>query len=589
MSVPAEDREILYDFINESNTMLDQVEARLKREGEAVSPDTLQACFRLFHSVKGTAGYLRLDYLFEVAKTAEKFLNLLCTDALALQQEIVLFIGELCSFLRDSLQRILSENSDEFLSKSSGPLIDNIYLVAGMEPGGKDDGNMEILEAFVWEADDLLAAAEQEFVLWDYVAGDGERLTGLYRTLQRLRENFSFYGYSDLLQLSEAMESLMERYLNGEVFQGEYPERVFLQVVDAMRDAVASLARSGEAAVEDVEVLLGNLQAVMRMPLGELLVKAGLVGSQTIEEALRVQEDALAQKEEPRRLGEVLVDMGEVTSDQVSQALTEQQQLAAAGFDPVSESEVAEGKEPRVVEDVLARRDIVVDGNRLQQMQELFAQLQSEVNKQQGELPDLIHNLVEELRSVSVSLSKVPARTLIPRMNRLVHDLALQSGKKVTFKVVGEEVEFERDVLESLSNPLVHLLRNGIDHGIEPPEKRGKLGKDPQGRLTLSVLNRQGEIWASVEDDGAGLDLEKIVLRATHHGLIDADQKKPDSRLIASLIFKLGFTTSDKVTDSSGRGIGMDAVKRSLRELGGRVDVFSRPGKGTRVTLRIPV
>lgn len=585
----AEERELLYDFIDESNKTLDWIGKRLADPATSATGDTMQACLRFFQGVKNGAGILGFGNIFELARTAEIFLDHLCRGSIPMRQEYFHLVDEICGFFKREIQELSHEFTDDFLADSSGKLIEKIYRLTGLEK--KDEKQVlqdDILESFVWEVDDLLASAEQEFVLWEDVAGDAERLTELHRIFHRLKENFSFYGYEELLQLSQVVESLLNRYLNGDVFVGQYPEQVFLQAIDRMRDAVALLAHGGEEKVANLSELMENLETVMRVPLGELLIRAGFVGVQTVERALRVQEEALARNEQPPRLGEVLVEMGEVSSDQVSQALSRQQQLAESGAGAAVVGEMAVGREPRIVKDVLVRRDVLVDGNRLQRLQDTLGRMHTLLMEAQGSLPQPVTALMNELQKISLSLNTVPVRHLVPRMNRLVHDLALRSGKKVVLRVIGEEIELERDILEYLGDPLVHLLRNGIDHGIESPERRKNSGKDEQGRLTLSVLRRKDEIWASIEDDGAGLDLNKIIRRAIELGLMEADDSKPDSRQIAALIFKFGFTTADRITDSSGRGIGMDAVKKSLRQLGGRVDVFSRPGKGTRVTLRVP-
>lgn len=289
MSVPAEDVAILYDFICESSEVLDKIDVRLNQEGADVTSDTLQLCFRLFHSIKGSAGLLRLDHLYELARASETFFDVLCSSSTGQRSKHSPLIIELCSLTRKALHRIPAECNDDFFAEPARKLIEKIYCLPEIERLNVDRAmNQEILEAFIWEVDDLLAAAEQEFVLWEHVVGDGQRLADLYRTLHRLTGNFSFYGYVDLLTLSEAIESVLDRYLKGEVLQGEYPEEVFLQVIDAMRDAVASLARSGEDKIKELDTFLDSLQAVMRMPLGEIFIKAGLVESEIVEQALRV-------------------------------------------------------------------------------------------------------------------------------------------------------------------------------------------------------------------------------------------------------------------------------------------------------------
>jgi len=337
--VPNEHVAIMYDFIGESSEVLDQIDIRLHQEGTYITPDTLQLCFRLFHTIKGSAGFLRLDHFYDLARTAETFFDVLCANSTEQHSEYSLFIIELCSLTRKALHRIPAECRDNFFAESSRQLIDKINCFPEIERLDKDRAmNPEVLEAFIGEINELLAVAEQEFVLWEQVVDDDERLIILYRILHRLTENFSFYGYADLMTLSKAIESVLDRYIKGEVLQGEYPEEAFLQVIDAMRDTVDSLAQSGTDKINGLDALLDLLQTVMRMPLGEIFVKTGIVESQIIEQALQVQATARDPQKKNRRLGEVLVAMGEVTSDQLSLALTQQKKSCDPGTGHLDEA-----------------------------------------------------------------------------------------------------------------------------------------------------------------------------------------------------------------------------------------------------------
>ncbi|MFQ5559266.1 MAG: chemotaxis protein CheA, partial [Nitrospinota bacterium] len=183
----------------------------------------------------------------------------------------------------------------------------------------------------------------------------------------------------------------------------------------------------------------------------------------------------------------------------------------------------------------------------------------------------------------------VPVSGLFRRMIRLVHDLSNTCGKKVDFKLLGEETEVDKTVVEVITDPLVHIIRNSLDHGLESPEERAALKKPLTGTLKLSASHEEGQVRITVSDDGRGLNKEKILAKAKENGLIDDDGANMTNHQVFSLIFNPGFSTADRITDVSGRGVGMDVVKKNLDTVKGRVSVKSKPTKGTSISLRIPL
>lgn len=183
----------------------------------------------------------------------------------------------------------------------------------------------------------------------------------------------------------------------------------------------------------------------------------------------------------------------------------------------------------------------------------------------------------------------IPVSGLFRRMIRLVHDLSVKSGKKVNLQLSGEGTEVDKTVIETITDPLVHILRNSMDHGLEPPQERLAAGKKDTGTIRLSACHEEGEVWIILEDDGRGLNKEKIIAKAIKNGLIEGDGSDLSDRVIYNMIFQPGFSTAEKITDISGRGVGMDVVKQNLEKIKGKVDVSSVPGKGTTIKLRIPL
>ena len=195
--------------------------------------------------------------------------------------------------------------------------------------------------------------------------------------------------------------------------------------------------------------------------------------------------------------------------------------------------------------------------------------------------------ILRELQDTSLILRMVPLRATFHKMNRLVRDLARKAGKSVKFSTMGEDTEIDRNMVDIINEPLVHMLRNALDHGIEDPEDRAAAGKPETANIWLRAYQEGGKVVIEIEDDGKGINKEKVLAKAIEKGLVDPDKKMTDSEIF-SLIFLPGFSSADQVTDLSGRGVGMDVVRRSIEQLQGKVEVSSKQGEGTKVSLEIP-
>jgi two-component system chemotaxis sensor kinase CheA len=196
--------------------------------------------------------------------------------------------------------------------------------------------------------------------------------------------------------------------------------------------------------------------------------------------------------------------------------------------------------------------------------------------------------IVRRLQELSMSMRMVPIAGVFQKMTRLVRDLAQKSGKQVNLITFGEETELDRNVVDKISDPLVHMIRNSADHGIESPQDRKNAGKDVIGQIKLRAFHQAGNIVIQIEDDGKGLDKERIRKKAIDAGLIGADQSLTDDQ-IYRLIFHAGLSTAEKITAVSGRGVGMDVVKKNIELLRGKIDIASTYGKGTIFTIRLPL
>ncbi|HQG47911.1 MAG TPA: chemotaxis protein CheA, partial [Sedimentisphaerales bacterium] len=196
--------------------------------------------------------------------------------------------------------------------------------------------------------------------------------------------------------------------------------------------------------------------------------------------------------------------------------------------------------------------------------------------------------IVRELQELSMAMRMVPVQGVFQKMSRLARDLTRKAQKQVDFVTSGEETELDRTVVDKIADPLVHMVRNALDHGVERPEDRIKAGKNPTGRVELRAFHQAGNIVIELQDDGKGLDKEKIVKKAVDQGLVEPGQELSDEEAF-KLIFHPGLSTAEKITSISGRGVGMDVVKKNIEALRGRVDISSIKGQGTTFTIRLPL
>lgn len=237
----------------------------------------------------------------------------------------------------------------------------------------------------------------------------------------------------------------------------------------------------------------------------------------------------------------------------------------------------------------LKKLDMLIDGvGELVIAQAMLAQRLTNENLAHVEELALIDGLVRDIQEHAMAFRAQPISSVFGRVPRLLRELGTSTGKHVKLEVAGETTELDKTVIERLSEPMTHLIRNAVDHGIEPPEERRAAGKDPEGTLTLSAEQKAGRIIIRIADDGRGIDRERVLAKAIANGLVAPEAQLSDED-IHQLIFAPGFSTAAQVSNISGRGVGMDVVKQNVKELGGRITIESTPGKGTTFSLALPL
>jgi two-component system chemotaxis sensor kinase CheA len=349
--------------------------------------------------------------------------------------------------------------------------------------------------------------------------------------------------------------------------------------------------REGGLKQYETTALLRDLEAAQQSrqsppTLGELLVKQEVISADTLD-AVLAEQSASA---EPRRLGEMLVEKGLASQVEVGEALTKQKEISQPKTPAASTMRVEASKLDDLINLI---GELVLERNCLLQMSRDLTSGKvglKELNAVLGQSAARLSFITEELQSAGLKTRMVPIETVFRKFPRLVRDVASTLKKEVDLVLLGEETELDKTMVELIGDPLVHLVRNSLDHAIESPEVREQAGKSRKGTIRLEARQEGDQIVIIVRDDGAGIDPDRVGRKAVEKGLVTAERLRTlSAREILDFIFLPGFSTAEKTTDLSGRGVGMDVVRTNLKKLNGSVGIESRLGEGTTVNLRLPL
>ena len=344
---------------------------------------------------------------------------------------------------------------------------------------------------------------------------------------------------------------------------------------DSIRDVFIFIEDDCELKIELVDDA-GDTDAGPKK-LGDILLERGDISPLEMQKILSMQ----------KRFGELLVEQGIVPASKVESALAEQQQIKQVRQERSATQKEPEGLSIRVPAEKLDHLVNLV--GELVTVQAHLSQIAGSKNDNEiNTVAEEVERLISELRDTTLTMRMLPIGTTFSKFKRLVRDLSSELGKEINLETTGAETELDKTVIEKLNDPLVHLIRNSIDHGIEMPDARRAAGKTSAGTVHLGAEHSGDSVLVTIRDDGAGLDRDVIREKAVERGLISANAELTDKE-IYNLIFAPGFSTAKTITNVSGRGGGMDVVKKAIESLRGTIDIESTRGKGSVITLRIPL
>ncbi len=450
----------------------------------------------------------------------------------------------------------------------------------------------ESIKEFIIECNENLNQLDSCLIELERNESDPQVLERTLRTIHTIKGSSGFLAFSKLETITHEGENLLSLLRDGKLRFSTSVVSALLVMVDAIRQLLSKIETTGEEGKQDYSALIARLKKesnlavaleedpkgfteIKSKPLGELLVDAGLVTPRQISEALAAQEAG-----DSRHLGEILVERGNVSSADVLEVLKTQKDVRGQ---TVSESNI------RVDVSLLDKLmdlvgELVLTRNQILQFTPEKENTDLSVSSQR------LNIITTELQEGVMKTHLQPINKVWSRFPRLVRDLALACGKSVSIEMKGKDTELDKTLIEAIKDPLMHLVRNCIDHGIEKPEVRKKHGKPPEGRLILRAFHEGGWVNIEIADDGAGIDLEKIRKKAIEKNLMTPSQAaNKTERELLNFIFLPGFSTAEKVTNISGRGVGMDVVRQNIEAIGGTVDIRSIAGQGMTAHIKIPL
>ena len=446
----------------------------------------------------------------------------------------------------------------------------------------------ELVREFLVESEELLERVDEDMVALEAAPDDGELLNRIFRALHTIKGTSGFLGFDPVVRVSHRAEDVLNALRRGELKLSRRIIDVLLRARDQLGRMLKDI-RDNQLGEYDLDPLLNELTAAQKPDvapsLGDLLVAEGVIKSADLQHAL--DEQVYAQPQ--RKLGEMLIEKELASPAQVGEALVKQKQIAES---------IAVPQTMRVdvhkLDDLINLiGELVLERNRLVQVSRDLTAGRLDAEKLEDALTQTTARLTfltEELHVAGLKTRMVPIDTVFRKFPRIVRDLANSLHKEVDLVVSGQDTELDKTMVELIGDPLVHLVRNSLDHGLEKPEVRTAAGKSPKGTLRLEAREEGDQIVVSITDDGAGIDPERIGRKAVEKGLVTAERARTLSkREILDFIFLPGFSTKEVASNVSGRGVGMDVVNTNVKNMNGTVELDSTLGQGTTVTLRLPL
>lgn len=560
-------------FFDESYEALDTMEAALlKLDLGAPDPELINTIFRVAHSIKGGSATFGFSEVASFTHTCEAVLDELRANRMEVTRHILDLLLKSVDVMRDMLRAV--QHKEPIDAQRVADLQFDLELTiaqnnaAAAAPTSPQDSTAQVtasVEAEHSPSPETEASHSQ--------GGEGSKRAHRWRILFRPRPQLMAHGNDPLRMIRELAElGPIEVKLDA----SDLPE---LTVLEPERCYFAwEIVVETDAEREAIDQIFDWAEGDCELTITDDYAPAQ-------PQAPGASAEAQAPQPEPPAGSSNVVNIATAATAKASESAKPSQDHHEGGKHGLGDGSSIRVSTEKIDELMNTVGELVITQSMLSQ---LGAKVSGPIGEQlRSGLAQLERNM-RELQESVMRVRMLPISFVFSRFPRMVRDLSQRLSKQVELKVTGEQTELDKTVLEKIGDPLVHLVRNCVDHGIESPEARTAAGKPPTGVVSLEAYHKGGNITIEVADDGAGLNREKILAKARERGLVGPNDTLSDEQ-IDDLIFHAGFSTADQATDISGRGVGMDVVRRNIKELGGHIEVRSQPGKGSRFIITLPL
>lgn len=559
--------EILDDFVIETNELIAQLNQDILIIEEELDEDVINRIFRAFHTIKGTSGFLGFDVCMDLAHAAEDLLNNIRSGDLQPTPKIIDVILESVDWFKDFMAdvegRIDRDYDIEDLQAEIAkclhddePTDEKSHAPTGKELKAQEIQSSlpkELVDEFVVESKELLDTLSNDLMSMEIEPENMDIINSAFRCFHTLKGNSGLVGLSETSQVAHEAENILGKMRDKQLAPDSASIDILLEVVDYIRKTVDEIS-SDSLSPHDIAPLLQDLGA--------------LTGEPQSQPEPKIEQTGATPKQEP----------------------TPQAKPSKAA--PKTQNQTIRVDVKRLDDLVNMAGELVLEKNRLQQISFQLNQEYSN-NGTVGHLTGINNTLgyiTTEIQESIMQMRMLPISNVFRKFPRMIRDLAREKKKKIRLDITGETTELDRSVIEAIGDPMVHLLRNAIDHGIESPEARKKSGKPEEGIIALSASQEGNRIVIKIKDDGAGIDPEKVLKKAIEKGVVkESEAGLLSHKDIIQIIFHPGFSTAAVITDVSGRGVGMDVVNSNISKLGGSIDISTELGKGSTFTIELPL
>ena len=549
---------LLQVFIEEAREILADLDTNLvELEDNPNDQELINTIFRSFHTLKGSASLTGLSEIADFVHHGEDLLDQVRNNQVEINSEIINLLLEVHDLIDDMINEV-TNNSFTVDKERLDEVEESLkYFLTSNENSNQSKEENSITGEHIYKiklefTKDLFATGTDPIMLLEELSNLGQVIDSNIN-LTRIPEIYNLDPEECHLTMTILLKTKAAITEIKDVF-------VFVEFDNTIEveDITSDFS-------EDLDISLADKLT------GEILVERGIVNKKDIEEALSQQD----------RIGDLLEKSGKVSKEQVDKVVQEQKKSKE-----VKEKSTIKVETDKLEDLMNSMAELVISQSKVRDLilnkSDINASI--EVNNALDEVDKKIRTLQEEVMTTRM----IAIGSTFMRFKRLVRDLSKEQGKEINLKIKGKETELDKTVIEEIGDPLKHMIRNSIDHGIELPEERIEQGKDREGTITLNAYHKEGKVIIEIKDDGRGLDKEKILAKAREKSLIAEDDELTD-REAYQLIMEPGFSTSEEITETSGRGVGMDVVKSNIEKLRGSVKIFSEPNQGTTFRLKLPL